>query len=41
VFSGWRDSELILKGLLQAQEIAEQLKQHRIDYAFASHLKRA
>ncbi len=41
VFSGWRDSELTLKGLLQAQEIAEQLTQHRIDYAFTSHLKRA
>jgi len=41
VFSGWRDSELTVKGLSQAQEIAEQLKQHRIDYAFTSHLKRA
>jgi len=41
VFSGWRDSELTLKGLAQAQEIAEQLKRYRIDYAFTSHLRRA
>ncbi|MBN1244998.1 histidine phosphatase family protein [Candidatus Bathyarchaeota archaeon] len=41
VFSGWRDSELTLKGVAQAQKIAEQLKQYRIDYAFTSHLKRA
>jgi broad specificity phosphatase PhoE len=41
VFSGWRDSELTLKGLLQAQEIAEQLKRYQIDYAFTSHLRRA
>ena len=41
VFSGWRDSELTLKGISQAQEIAEQLKPCQIDYAFASHLKRA
>ena len=41
VFSGWRDSELTLKGLSQAQEIAEQLKRYRIDYAFTSHLRRA
>ena len=41
VFSGWRDSELTLKGLFQAQEIARQLKSYQIDYAFASHLKRA
>jgi broad specificity phosphatase PhoE len=41
IFSGWRDSELTLKGLAQAQEIAEQLKRYRIDYAFTSHLRRA
>ncbi len=41
VFSGWRDSDLTLKGLAQAQDIAEQLKQYRIDFAFTSHLKRA
>jgi 2,3-bisphosphoglycerate-dependent phosphoglycerate mutase len=41
IFSGWRDPELTLKGLSQAHEIADQLRRHRIDYAFASHLKRA
>jgi 2,3-bisphosphoglycerate-dependent phosphoglycerate mutase len=41
IFSGWRDSELTSKGLAQAQNIAEQLKRYRIDYAFTSHLKRA
>jgi 2,3-bisphosphoglycerate-dependent phosphoglycerate mutase len=41
IFSGWRDPELTLKGLLQAREIAEQLRRDRIDYAFTSHLKRA
>jgi 2,3-bisphosphoglycerate-dependent phosphoglycerate mutase len=41
IFSGWRDSELTSKGLAQAQEIAEQLKRYRIDYAFTSHLRRA
>ncbi len=41
IFSGWRDSELTPEGAVQAQEIAEQLMQYRIDYAFTSHLKRA
>ena len=41
LFSGWRDPTLTSKGLQQAQEIAEQLKQQKIDYAFTSHLKRA
>ncbi len=41
IFSGWHDSELTLKGLSQAQEIAEQLNRYRIDYAFTSYLKRA
>jgi len=41
IFSGWRDPELTLKGLSQAQEIAEQLRREKIDYAFTSHLRRA
>jgi 2,3-bisphosphoglycerate-dependent phosphoglycerate mutase len=41
IFSGWRDPQLTLKGLSQAREIAEQLRQERIEYAFTSHLKRA
>jgi 2,3-bisphosphoglycerate-dependent phosphoglycerate mutase len=41
IFSGWRDPDLTSKGLMQAQEIAEQLRQEKIDYAFTSHLKRA
>jgi 2,3-bisphosphoglycerate-dependent phosphoglycerate mutase len=41
LFSGWRDSVLTSKGLLQAQEISEQLRKEEIDYAFTSHLKRA
>lgn len=41
IFSGWRDPKLTLKGLKQAQEIAEQLRREKIDYAFTSHLKRA
>ena len=41
LFSGWRDSKLTPKGLIQAEEIAKQLKQCNIDYAFTSHLKRA
>ena len=41
IFSGWRDPELTLKGLSQAQEIAAQLRRDEIDYAFTSHLKRA
>jgi 2,3-bisphosphoglycerate-dependent phosphoglycerate mutase len=41
VFSGWRDSELTSKGLMQAQKIADQLKQYQIDYSFTSHLRRA
>ena len=40
IFSGWRDPDLTPKGLLQAQEVAEQLKQEKIDYAFTSHLLR-
>src|SRR4030042_2817814 len=41
IFSGLRDSDLTLKGLAQAQDIAEQLKRYQIDYAFTSHLRRA
>ena len=41
IFSGWRDTVLTPRGLSQAQEVAEQLRQCRIDYAFSSHLRRA
>ena len=41
IFSGWRDPDLTPKGLLQAQEIAQELEQEKIDYAFTSHLLRA
>ena len=40
VFSGWRDSKLTPKGILEAGKIAEQLAEYTIDYAFTSHLKR-
>jgi 2,3-bisphosphoglycerate-dependent phosphoglycerate mutase len=41
IFSGWRDPDLTLKGLSQAREVAEQLREEKIDYAFTSHLRRA
>lgn len=41
IFSGWRDPDLTPKGLSQAQEIAEQLSEEKIDWAFTSHLRRA
>ncbi len=41
IFSGWRNPDLTSKGIAQAQEVAEQLKGEKIDYAFTSHLKRA
>jgi 2,3-bisphosphoglycerate-dependent phosphoglycerate mutase len=41
IFSGWRDPDLTPKGLTQAQEVAKQLRQETIDYAFTSHLTRA
>lgn len=41
IFSGWRDPDLTEKGLSQAEEVAEQLKCEKIDFAFTSHLKRA
>ena len=40
-FSGWRDSKLTPKGILEAEQIAKQLAEFKIDYAFTSHLKRA
>jgi 2,3-bisphosphoglycerate-dependent phosphoglycerate mutase len=40
VFSGWRDSKLTSKGILEAREIAKELTECKIDYAFTSHLKR-
>jgi 2,3-bisphosphoglycerate-dependent phosphoglycerate mutase len=40
VFSGWRDSKLTPKGILEAGKIAEQLAGCKIDYAFTSHLSR-
>ena len=40
VFSGWRDTKLTSKGILEARKIAEQLAEYKIDYAFTSHLKR-
>ncbi len=41
IFSGWRDPTLTPKGFLQAQEVAEQLRDEEINYAFTSHLRRA
>jgi 2,3-bisphosphoglycerate-dependent phosphoglycerate mutase len=41
IFSGWRDPDLTAKGLSQAQEVAQQLENEKIDWAFSSHLKRA
>ena len=41
LFSGWRDSTLTPKGLAQAKEVALQLREEQIDFAFTSHLKRA
>lgn len=41
IFSGWRDPDLTPKGLSQAQEVAEQLEQEKIDWAFTSRLNRA
>jgi 2,3-bisphosphoglycerate-dependent phosphoglycerate mutase len=41
IFSGWRDPDLTPKGLSQAQEVAQQLEQEKIDCAFTSHLLRA
>jgi 2,3-bisphosphoglycerate-dependent phosphoglycerate mutase len=41
IFSGWRDPILTAKGVLQAHEVAEQLRSETIQYAFTSHLRRA
>jgi 2,3-bisphosphoglycerate-dependent phosphoglycerate mutase len=41
IFSGWRNPDLTSKGILQAQEVSEQLSKETINYAFTSHLKRA
>jgi len=41
IFSGWRDSRLTPKGVFQAEKIAGQLRECKIDCAFTSHLKRA
>ncbi len=41
IFSGWRDPTLTPKGVLQAHEVAEQLRSETIQYAFTSHLQRA
>jgi 2,3-bisphosphoglycerate-dependent phosphoglycerate mutase len=41
IFSGWRDPDLTPRGLLQAQEVAQQLEKEKINYAFTSHLMRA
>jgi 2,3-bisphosphoglycerate-dependent phosphoglycerate mutase len=41
ILSGWRNPDLTAKGLVQAQEVAHQLKSEKIDAAFTSHLKRA
>ena len=41
IFSGWRDPRLSPKGFSQVQEVAEQLKDEEISYAFTSHLQRA
>ena len=41
IFSGWRDPDLTEKGIRQAKQVAEQLSNQKITYAFSSHLKRA
>ncbi|MCK5627984.1 histidine phosphatase family protein [Candidatus Bathyarchaeota archaeon] len=41
IFSGWRDPKLTEKGLGQAKQIALQLKNAEINYAFTSSLRRA
>ena len=41
IFSGWRNPDLTPKGMLQAQEVAQQLEKEKINYAFTSHLVRA
>ncbi len=41
IFSGWRNSKLTSNGVRQAQKIAKQLKNEKIDYAFTTTLSRA
>ena len=41
IFSGWRNPDLTPKGMLQAQEVAQQLEKEKINCAFTSHLVRA
>lgn len=41
IFSGWRDADLTKKGIKQAEELAEKLKDKKIDMLVASNMKRA
>lgn len=41
LFSGWRDPGLTAKGFEEACEVADQLRDEAISYAFTSHLTRA
>ena len=41
IFSGWRNPDLTLRGLCQAQEVARHLEKEKIDWTFTSHLTRA
>lgn len=41
IFSGWRDSKLTQKGIDQALELSEKLKDKKIDKLYASTLSRA
>jgi len=41
IFSGWRDSKLTQKGIDQALELAEKLRDKKIDRLYASTLSRA
>ena len=41
IFSGWRDAKLTKKGIDQALEIADKLKDKKIDYLYSSTQSRA
>ena len=41
IFSGWRDPKLTQKGIDQALQLAEKLKDKKIDYLISSNLTRA
>src|SRR3989344_4772552 len=41
VFSGWRDVDLTEKGVRQAEELAEKLKNKKVDMLVVSDMKRA